>query len=673
MSKHSIFAFLIIFILCPAARGQTWETLGPPGGDVHSLVADPVHAGRLFLGTTDGHIFGSADAGESWTLLGRISARQDAVITAIVVDPREANVVFAAAWTQDPAAGGGIFRSDDGGRTWRPAGLAGQAVRALAMAASDPDSLVAGTLDGLYRTRDSAKSWVRISPEQHQELRNFDSVAIDRRDPQTIYAGTFHLPWRTTNGGLAWKPIHEGMIDDSDVTSLLVDGAVPGRIFASACSGIYMSGDSAAQWKKIQGIPYAARRTYVIAQDSAHPSSVYAATSEGLWKTSDAGMTWRRTTPPTWVVNTVVVPEGQPGRVVIGTQQLGVLTSDDGGENFHDANRGFSHRQILALALDPSHSGRILAVLANAPEAVLATDDDGKSWLPLGPGLRSEQILRIYSAKDGWWGALAHGGLLRYDTQKKSWMRAGMVTEESAAVLTSLRSGHAMGSRTSSRIGKSAPRLLQQVVHDMVFNSNRWFAATDNGLLVSTDRGANWTLSAIGPLTTLPVQSVRVSADGERLWVVSLRGLVFSGDGGKSWTWHDLPMTAGGAMTLETDPADDKTLVSIAHNGLYISRDSGGSWEQAGAGLPSLPVQDLAIAGGVYLASMRSGGLYVSSNSGRTWDRVAGSLADGFFPAVIADGSGGTIFAASATDGLFAVRWNKSAVSTTAAANAPAN
>ena len=68
-------------------------------------------------------------------------------------------------------------------------------------------------------------------------------------------------------------------------------------------------------------------------------------------------MTWRRTTPQYWVVNTVVVAEGHPGRVLIGTEQLGVLSSDDAGEHFQDANGGFFHRQILALALDAAHPG----------------------------------------------------------------------------------------------------------------------------------------------------------------------------------------------------------------------------------------------------------------------------------------------------------------------------
>jgi photosystem II stability/assembly factor-like uncharacterized protein len=223
-----------------------------------------------------------------------------------------------------------------------------------------------------------------------------------------------------------------------------------------------------------------------------------------------------------------------------------------------------------------------------------------------------------------------------------------VVTGEAAEVTISKARGTRGGMKTTLH-------QLQQIVNDMAFSTNRWFAATEAGLLMSADRGATWTLKPLGPLTTLPVQSVRVSPDGRRLWVVSLRGLVFSTDGGTTWTWHDLPLNSGGALTLEVDPADEGTLISIAHNGLYISRDAGNTWQQAASGLPSMPVQDLAVAGNIFLASMRTGGLYVSTDSGRTWDRVAGTLADGYFPAVITKNGTGVIFAASATDGLYAV------------------
>ena len=646
-----------LLLAATAADAQVWKALGPPGGDVRALAADPSRPARIFLGTADGHIFGSEDSGAHWMLLGRASSQLDAVITAIVVDPRDGNVLFASSWTRNAGAGGAVFRSADGGRSWGAAGLAGQAVRALAMAPSDPNELVAGTLDGVYRSLDSSKTWERISPEHHGELRNLDSLAIDPRDPQTIYAGTFHLPWKTADGGRSWHPIHEGMIDDSDVMSLLIDEANSQRIYASACSGIYRSDDRAAQWRKIQGIPYTARRTYAITQDPKQPDRVYAATSEGLWMTTDRGMTWRRTTPESWVINTVVVAEGSPGRVLIGTEELGVLASDDGGEHFQDANLGFEHRQILALGVDPIHPGRVLALLAHAPEPILATQDDGRTWSGLGPGLRAEHALRVYAAPDdAWWVSLARGGLMRYDAGRKVWKQAGTVVDEAAdAEAPPSRGGH----RTPGKAKGAQP--LLDVVADMAFSSKEWYAATPGGLLVSNDRGATWKLRPVGPLTSLPVQSVRVSSSGQRIRVVSLRGLVFSDDGGNSWTWHDLPLKSGGAVTLDAQPGDENTLVAIARDGLYISRDAGQSWQQAASGLPATPVQDFAATGAVFIASMRTGGLYVSSDAGRTWNRVPGTLADGFFAAVAPSHEPGVIFAASATEGLYKVEWPGSA------------
>jgi photosystem II stability/assembly factor-like uncharacterized protein len=654
---------LLIFLLFSAAttHAQKWTQLGPPGGDVRALVGDPAQPSRIFLGTADGHIFGSEDAGAHWTLLGRASSRLDAVITAIVVDPRNTNVLLAASWTRDAAThGGGVFRSADGGRTWSGAGLAGQAVRALALAPSDPDVLVAGTLDGVYRSLDGSKSWERISPEQNEELRNFDSVAMDPQDPQILYAGTFHLAWKTSDGGRTWAPIHDGMIDDSDVMSLLIDGADPQRIYASACSGIYRSDDGARQWRKIQGIPYTARRTYAITQDSKQPARVYAATSEGLWKTADGGMTWRRTTPESWVVNAVVVADGNPGRVLIGTEELGVLASDDGGEHFEVANVGFNHRQIIALGLDPKRPGRAFVVLAHAPESVLVTEDDGRAWSATGPGPRAEQVQRVYAAPDNaLWVSLVRGGLMRYDAVKKTWKQAGTVIGGDTAV----GARHAVPTRSirnsGKRFGKSAngSQSLQDIVLDMAFSSKEWYAATSSGLLRSADRGVTWTQKPLGSMAKLPVQAVRTSAEGDRIRIVSLRGLGFSEDGGNTWTWHDLPLNSGGAVRLEIPPDDENTLVAVAHNGLYISRDAGKTWLQAAAGLPATPVQQFAGSGGVFLASMRTGGLYVSTDSGRTWNRVPGTLADGFFATLAPSSEPGVFLVATAADGLYRLEW----------------
>ena len=658
----------LALVACMPARAQTWRAMGPPGGDVRSLAADPSDPRRLYLGTTDGHVFRSVDAGEHWELAGRAGPRRDEVLAALVVDPRGTHVLYAAAWTLDPQAGGGVFRSEDDGRTWRAAGLAGKAVRALALAPSKPDVLVAGALDAVYRSVDAGRTWERISPEGDEELRNVDSVAIDPRNPEVIYAGTYHLPWKTADGGRHWQPIHEGMIDDSDVMSIFVDRANPHRIYASACSGIYRSDNAGGVWRKIQGIPYTARRTHVIRQDSRRPQVVYAGTTEGLWKTANAGASWQRVTPANWVINALVIDEEKPERVVIGTEQLGVLRSDDGAKTFHAVNDGFNHRQIVALALDPDRPTRVLAVLTNAPEPVLATDDGGRTWLPLGPGLKTESLRRVYASPDGWWAALERGGLMRYDKEKNVWLRAGIfagVIPEEASRREDSGKGRR---RKSSALLPRGPQPLAQVVNDMTFAENAWFAATEETLLVSQDRGATWSPLPLGPVN-LPTRSVRASKDGKKLWVVSLRGMVFSLDGGKSWAWRDLPRQAGGALRL--DSADEQTFLATAANALYISRDAGRTWQKAARGIPEAPLQGLAIIGNIFLASMESGGLFLSRDLGATWERIEGTLAEGFFPVITATVTAETLYAASSTDSVYAVELRREKPALTVSTSGP--
>ena len=144
--------------------------------------------------------------------------------------------------------------------------------------------LFAGTLEGVSDSADAGVSWALISPPGSKEIHEVESLAIDPADPDVIYAGTWHLPWKTTDGGKSWQNIKQGVIDDSDVFSIIIDPARPKIVFASACSGIYKSVNAAERFKKVAGIPSTARRTRVLKQDPANLNVVYAGTTEGLYK-----------------------------------------------------------------------------------------------------------------------------------------------------------------------------------------------------------------------------------------------------------------------------------------------------------------------------------------------------------------------------------------------------
>ncbi len=206
------------------------------------------------------------------------------VLDHIVIDPTDPRNIFAAAWNaQLPNSDGDLYRSHDAGKTWEiVADLHGKSLRALSMAASDPKILVVGALDGIYRSRNGGHDFERISPANHAEIKNVESIAIDPVNPDVIYAGTWHLPWKTEDGGKTWHSIKKGVIDDSDVFSIVIDRAQPANIFISACSGIYRSDSAGELFRKIQGIPYSARRTRMLQMDPADHNIVYAGTTEGL-------------------------------------------------------------------------------------------------------------------------------------------------------------------------------------------------------------------------------------------------------------------------------------------------------------------------------------------------------------------------------------------------------
>ena len=603
---------------------------------MRSLAADAAHPGTVYLGTTDGDVFGSSDAGANWLRLGRMGNDPTAVVSAMIVDASDSRTIFATTWTRETDhEGGDAFVSHDAGRTWTAAGLAGHALRALAQSSADANVLVAGGLDGVFLSRDRGNTWKRISPEGDPELRNIDSLAFDPRDAAVIYVGTFHLPWKTMDAGEHWSPIHEGMIDDSDVLSLAVDAAQPDRIFASACSGIYRSDEAGARWRKIAGIPYSSRRMPALKQDPRDPSRLYAGTTEGFWLSEDAGESWQRSTPADWVIDAIALVterEGARGeetphtRIILGTEKQGVLVSDDGGAHLHRSNAGFLHQRIISIA--PSRkAATALAILVgdwDAPAQI--SDDSGATWKTMGNNATTLGLAEILATPNGWSAALASGGLARYDRGHNLWVRYG----------TGLPTGEAtMPSR----------------VRQLAFTDAAWLAATDAGLYSSADEGQSWTFTAFteGPL---PVRSVQVSADGARIWLASSRGIVISADAGKTWSWHDLPLGSGGAMRLV---AGDGVLLAFATSGVYVSRDAGVTWMELEHGLPGAMAADALLRDGRWVISMAAGGIYESRDSGATWSRLAAAGASQLFAVLAAGADGNSFLAGSANDGLFRV------------------
>jgi photosystem II stability/assembly factor-like uncharacterized protein len=662
MKSQWLMALAVGLVAASAAPAQTWRQVGPAGGTVISIEADPHNIKKLYLGTSDGHVFGSSDEGGHWQLLSRIGTGQDDVVTHILIDSRDGNRLYAGTWTLY-SGGGGVYRSDDAGRTWSLIGLAKETVRALAQSPTHPDVFLAGSLTGVYRSTDSGANWARITPEHHDDLRNFDSVAFDPHDDNIIYAGTYHLPWKSSNGGRDWFPIKAGMIDDSDVMSIIVDPNNPDNVHATACSGIYHSVNGAQTWTKYQGIPFIFRRTQLIRQDPSNPQILYAGTTSGLWKTTNE-KDFKRVTPGDWVINAIIIDPKNPERLILGTEREGVQISENGGGSFTAANVGFHHQHILDVAMDKEHAERALVVLTFDTNAFLATKDGGTSWSPLGPGLKRTDLRHVYAAPSGWWASLTAGGWMKYDETAGKWVKAGLYVPGTAATTPVAATKGKKGAPAAAAkrpVAKkaAAPQLTAFVVNDMAFGNDAWYAATTGGVLVSKDRGATWKSAGSDAFVKQPAQSLEVSADGSQVWAISQRNLLYSADKGATWNAKELAFASAGNLKLHG--VDDNNLFLTSNMGLYASQDAGRNWKRAD--VRELQFQDVAGNGNALVVSLQKHGLLASFDAGKSWQRMNDPLADSYFPVVRVRRNGGLI-AASATEGMLSLESGARSAST---------
>jgi len=202
---RSALVILAVTVLSTALLASgPWQVLGPDGGDARSLAYDAHNPDHVLLGTSTGQMFSSNDGGRTWSRLARLGG-DEYVLDHISVDPRDSNRIYVSAWSSSGQQIGEIFRTRDGGVNWQtlPA-MHGKSIRAMHMFKGDSSILVAGALDGVYRTKDGGDAWERLSPANSAEIKNIESIAVDPKDPNTVYAGTWHLAWKTSDGGANW-------------------------------------------------------------------------------------------------------------------------------------------------------------------------------------------------------------------------------------------------------------------------------------------------------------------------------------------------------------------------------------------------------------------------------------------------------------------------------------
>ncbi|HEX8288678.1 MAG TPA: YCF48-related protein [Pyrinomonadaceae bacterium] len=629
---------------------SSWEVVGPSGGDVRVVAIDPKDKNRLYISTLDGQIHTSYDGGKSWRLLVNLN-RPQLVLDQLMVDSQDSNLIYASGHRH--TSPGGFFKSKDGGLTWSEANeLKKASIHSMTQSTADPKVLLVGTTEGIWISKNSGDDWEKISSSTMPV--NIGSLAVDPRNLNTIYAGTWWRAYKSTDSGKNWRLIKNGMIDDSDVFAITIDSRDPNHIIASACSGIYESFNGGEKWAKIQGIPAQSRRTRDILQHPTIPGTVYAATTEGFWMTTNGGKNWSLTTRRDLEINSIAVHPDEPNRVYIGTNNYGVMVSNDGGKNFVPTNDNFSSRFTYSVTLDRENPTRMYATTHNTATGggfVFTSADSGRSWQQ-AKNLDINQVspyavlqdrnnpnnlylgtnLGIFQSVDRGvnWTLIAPPK--PKTTAKKPVRKAvkGKTTAAKAKTVKPVETAKAPETAASDNKPVIAFTEKVKVLTYTEDGKNGIFAGTDKGLYRTYDMTKGWEKISFGEGIDENVFVVySTPLQPETIWVgTATSGVIVSRDNGKTW------QKAGGApenfpiSSIAVDPKRPEYVYVGTSQTLYLSRDGGKTWTRRGGNLPLGNYTSILVnprnSDEIFVSSAleTDGGIFFSDNAGMNWKRV---------------------------------------------------
>ena len=615
----------LLVLASPVFLQADWESLGPYGGHALKVVLDPKDPSHLFVATKNGQVYHSTNRGLRWTSLP-FRLNPNAALHAIVIHPEASNVLYlgVAENSAQPLNSGisGVFRSDDEGQSWTllPA-TRDWPVLSLAIHPKQPQVIVAGTLQGVFRSENAGADWKRISPLNHPDLKGVVSLALDPTNVQVVYAGTPHLPWRTQDGGASWTSIHQGMIDDSDMFSIAVDRTDTQRVFASACSGIYRSSSRGDLWTKMQGIPGTNRRTHIILQDPVDEKVIYAGTTQGLWKSPDGGSTWQKTNPYPYVINSIAIDPTDHNQLYLATDRSGILKSRDGGLTFQALNEGFINRNIGGFV---SEDALYLSSLYDGDfGGIFSSVDAGRSWK-----LNANQValkgknvisLAVSPVNSRLLFAGTYEGLLRSDDGGLSWRPVtGVLPRPTTA---------AKAARGKIVTVSTAARLPETKIFDVRFSTaaaNTVYVATAQGLFESSDNGTTWKKTS-GLVSAGAVYKVVLHGSDPNWIIAQLSNRVYvSGDRAATWIEARVGESVIRINDLTFGEAPGRILAGTSH-GLFESVDGGKSWNRGTSGLPMIPINQFNVSRKqpslMYSLSLAENQIYRSTDGGEHWAR----------------------------------------------------
>lgn len=598
--------------------GETWTRLGLHDSQMIAQIAvDPTNPDRLFVAVL-GHpygpneergIFRSTDGGRTFeNVLYRDEYTSG---NEVLIDPSDPNTVYAALWEQQQSfresgefgsSGEGIYKSTDGGTTWRPLtqGLPSVVQANLALAPSNPRLLyafIAGTAEpvvnagpqrdaritgvvGLYRSTDAGEHWTAVNvpagplgaATPHVDTRplarigggDLPTLTVDPKDENVLYSATVVM-WRSDDGGVHWSPIR-GAYGGDDYQRIWINPNDTKIILTISDQGAVISANGGESWSNWYTQPTAA--VFHVTTDNAFPYRVCSGQQDSgsacVKSRSDDGMiTFHDWHPVAIQEYGIAAPDPRDPDMVYGSSRSDVslynrrtgqktYVGPDLGPRGGPFNRNVRTMPIHWSPADPD-------LLFYTSNAVWTTRDRGHSWTRISPDLSRPS-----------WDVPANAG--RY---------AANVTPGQEGVITAL-----------------APSPLDA---DLI-----WAGTDDGNIQVTTDGGAHWTNvtpPAIKAWTRIfnidaghfdegtayvAANTMRLDDMNPHFWRTH--------DGGRTWTEINGGLAPGAvANAIREDPRVKGLLYAATETQVWVSFDDGNSWNSLRLDMPAVSVRDIRI------------------------------------------------------------------------------
>jgi photosystem II stability/assembly factor-like uncharacterized protein len=646
-----------------------WRNIGPfRGGRTRALAGIPSQPNVFFMAQVNGGVWKTTDYGHTWDPI--FDHEDTGSVGAIAIAPSDPNIIYVGSGEglqrPDLSTGDGIYRSKDGGQTWKHLGLRdGQQIPQIAVDPRDPNRLFVAVLGhpygpnkerGLYRSADGGQTFNLVLFKDENTGAN--DVKLDPANPDVIYTSFWEArqgPWengawsgknggiyKSSDGGSHWEPLTNGLPTEGVYqANLAVSPSNPDRIFAAVASqgvtGIYRSDNAGKSWTKITDDPRPAARIGggdlpVPVVDPKNPDIVYSA-SVVTWKSEDGGKTWTgiRGAPGGDDYQGIWINPNHPEIKLVVSDQGAIVTVND-GETWTDwYNQPTA--QMYHVAADNAFPYRICSGQQESGSACIATrGSDGeitfRDWHPVGVEEYGNAVPDPLDSD------LVYGGkVTRYDR------RTGQVQNIGPKPLRG----------ADYRVVRTAPLVFSpKDPHTLYFASNTLWKTRNGGETwqeISPDlTRKTWQIPASVGIyrdspTAQPTQRGVIyavapsSLSTDTIWAGSDDGLVhLTNDGGAHWKdvtpeslvpWAKVSIIDASHFDLGTAYIAVNTIrLDDMRPHIYRTRDRGAHWTEIVQGIPDgAPVnvvrEDPKRRGLLFAGTERT--VYVSLDDGEHW------------------------------------------------------